>query len=142
MRPKTENPPTQYRCNTDVVPTLACAALALLATPAAAIDVPAGQPMELQEVLVDDLGEETWLRFRFVAPQIERGADYEVIAGDMIHLCDALALPYIADYALTGDVIVISFADRETEFGVADPDAVQFFEAFRAPEGACIWEGL
>ena len=63
-------------------------------------------------------------------------------AGDMMHLCQELALPYLQEYDLTGDVIVISLADRETEFGVADPDATQFFEAFRIEDNLCIWEGL
>jgi hypothetical protein len=119
--------------------------LFLAATPALAIDVPSGQPVTLQEVLVDEIGPQIWLRFRFVAPEIARGAggvDYETAAGDMAHLCDALALPYIAQYDLTGDVIVISLADRLTEFGTADPDATQFFEAYRVENGLCIWEGL
>ena len=120
-------------------------ALILAASPAFALDVPSGQPIELQEVLVDDLGDEVWLRFRFVAPQIasaEGDVNYEIIEPDMTHLCENLALPYIADYALSGDVIVISFADRPTEFGVADPDATQIFEAYRLQDNACIWEGF
>lgn len=116
------------------------------AAPALAIDVPSGQPVELQEVLVDDLGNnQTWLRFRFIAPQIARDGgtvDYETAAPDMAHLCQSLALPYMAEYALEGQMIVISLADRATEFGVADPDATQFFEAFRPVDNACIWEGL
>ena len=59
-----------------------------------------------------------------------------------MHLCETLALPYIAEYALSGDVVVISLADRDTEFGQADPDATQFFEAFRPVDNTCIWEGL
>ena len=117
----------------------------LAASPAAALDVPSGQPVTLQEVLLDEVGTQTWLRFRFVAPEITRragGVDYDTAAGDMAHLCDALALPYIAQYDLTGDVIVISLADRPTEFGTADPDATQFFEAYRVENGRCILEGL
>jgi hypothetical protein len=120
-------------------------ALTLGASPALAIDVPSGQPVELQEVLVDDLGDEVWLRFRFIAPQIAREAGaipYDVAAPDMAHLCQSMALPYITEYALEGQVIVVSLADRATEFGVPDPDATQFFEAFRPLDGACIWEGL
>ena len=120
-------------------------ALILAAGPALAIDVPSGQPLELQEVLVDTIDEETWLRFRFLAPQIAGDAgtvDYETAAQDMAHLCDTLAIPYIADYALTGDVIVISLADRPVAFGEADPDATQFFEAFTVENGLCILEGL
>ena len=44
-----------------------------LAAPARAIDVLSGQTVDLQEVLVEELGGETWLRFRFIAPQIAKG---------------------------------------------------------------------
>ena len=121
------------------------ASVILAAGPALAIDVPSGQPVELQEVLVDTIGDETWLRFRFVAPDIARGVgsvDYQTAAEDMTYLCDTLAIPYIAEYALTGDVIVISMSDRATAFGVAEPGATQFFEAYRVQNDACIWEGL
>ncbi|MEM6305793.1 MAG: DUF6497 family protein [Pseudomonadota bacterium] len=120
-------------------------ALLLAATPAAAFDVPSGQPIELQEVLIDEVESGTWLRFRFIAPDIARGGGsmtYETSEPDMQHLCDSFALPYMKDFDLTAQMIVISLADRPTEFGLADPDATQFFEAYR-PEGtACIWEGL
>ncbi len=118
-------------------------ALILAATPALAIDVPSGQPLELQEVLVDRHDTQTWLRFRFVAPQIARDTGalgYVDTVPDFLHLCASLAVPYMADYQLSGDVIVISLADRATEFGVPDPDVTQFFEAFRIRDGACIWE--
>lgn len=123
----------------------AALALLLAATPALALDVPSGQPVTLQEVLVDAVGPQTWLRFRLIAPAIARDTgeiDYQTAAGDMMHLCQELALPYISEYDLTGDVIVISLADRETEFGVADPAATQFFEAFHVENDLCIWESL
>ena len=128
-------------------PTLRLALLLLLpfATPAHAIDVPSGQPIELQEVLVDDIGNEIWLRFRFIAPEIARetgSVTYAVAEPDMAFLCNALALPYIAQYDLSGQMIVISLADRATEFGVPDPDSTQFFEAYRHVDNLCIWEGL
>lgn len=135
---------TRYRRFTDVLPTCLFATF-LTATPAFAIDVPSGQPIELQEVLVDDVGGETWLRFRFITPEIAREGGsiaYDVAASDMFDLCTNLALPYIAQYDLNGQMIVVSFADRSTEFGVPDPDATQFFEAFRPEGDACIWEGL
>lgn len=118
-------------------------ALLLAATPVWSFEVPSGQPVDLQEVLIDDLGDEVWLRFRFVAPKISRDdAMAEANARDMLHLCEETALSYISDFELSGDVIVVSLADRPTEFGVADPDATQFFEAFRAENGSCIWEGF
>jgi hypothetical protein len=36
--------------------------------------------------------------------------------------------------------IIISLEDRPVPFGEADPEAVQYFEAFRVENGACIWE--
>ncbi|MGJ5619734.1 DUF6497 family protein [Sulfitobacter sp. MF3-043] len=136
--------PTRYRRFTDGIS--ACLfAIALTATPAFAIDVPSGQPVELQEVLVDEVDGQIWLRFRFVAPEIARDGgsiDNEAAAPDMIHLCTSVALPYITQYDLDGQIIVVSLADRVTEFGVPDPDATQFFEAFRAEGDTCIWEGL
>lgn len=128
-------------------PTLRALCIGLgLASPAAALEVPSGQPVALQEVLVDNLeGGETWLRFRFVMPEIARGAggvDYDIAGPDMAHLCETLALPYVGEHNLAADMIVISLSDRATEFGVADPEATQIFEAFRPVDNACIWEGL
>ena len=111
----------------------------------APIEVPSGQPVQLQEVLIDDLGAETWLRFRFIAPQIAREGgtvDYAQAEMDFEYLCEALALPYMSDFELEGDVIVVSLSDRATEFGKPDPEATQFFEAFRVVDEICIWEGL
>lgn len=122
------------------------AALLLLgASSAQAVEVPSGQPVALQEVLVEKMASETWFRFRFVAPEIARGSGsvaYAAAEPDMAFLCETLAIPYIAEYALAGEVIVISLADRPTEFGSADPDATQFFEAYRVFDDTCIWEGL
>ncbi|NNE52400.1 MAG: hypothetical protein HKN30_08350 [Sulfitobacter sp.] len=121
------------------------AALTLFASPAMAVEVPSGQPVQLHEVLIDDLGEETWLRFRFIAPRISREADgigYEAAADDMDHLCQSLVLTYMQDFELEGDMIVVSLSDRPVEFGQADPDVTQFFEAYRPVDNTCIWEGL
>ncbi|WP_276150662.1 MULTISPECIES: DUF6497 family protein [unclassified Sulfitobacter] len=121
------------------------AAFLLAASPALAADVPSGQPVTLHEVLVDAVESETWLRFRFIAPDIARAGRamaYDVAAEDMMHLCTALALPYSDTHALAGDMIIISLADRVTEFGVPAPEATQFFEAFRPVDNTCIWESL
>ncbi len=115
----------------------------LLAAPAVAADVPSGQPVSLHEVLVDAQDDATYLRFRFLAPLIAEGPDkisFATAGEDMKYLCETLALPYIAQYTLEGDKVVISFMDRITEFGVADPDAVQYFEAFRPESDSCIWD--
>lgn len=117
-------------------------ALALSCAPVLAETLPSGKSATLHEVLTDTVGTEAWLRFRFIAPEITKDADINQTADDMIHLCTGTALPYRADFDLAADVIVISIADRVTEFGVADPDATQFFEAFRVRDNACIWESL
>jgi hypothetical protein len=117
--------------------------LTLLATPLTASPVPSGQDVTLHEVLVDAQESTTYLRFRFIAPQIAVGAakiSFEVAGADMLDLCNKVALPYIDQYALEGDKIVISFMDRITEFGVPDPDATQYFESFRPENGVCIWD--
>jgi hypothetical protein len=119
------------------------AALALLATPVAAVDVPSGQQIALYEVLIDEREAVTWLRFRFLAPQIAGGEGqipYEVAGQDMQHLCKTVALPYIAEYTLSGDKVVISFMDRIVEFGESDPEATQYFESFRPENGVCMWD--
>jgi len=108
-----------------------------------AIAVPSGQPVTLSEVLVDDATGEIWARFRFVAPDIARDrglVDYDTAAGDIDHLCQNLAIPYLDLHGLSVARIVISLSDRALEFGASDPDATQFFEAFRQEYGRCIWE--
>lgn len=117
-------------------------AFLLMVGVAEAAEVPSGQPIELHEVLIDAQDEMTWLRFRFIAPRIARGDSqitYADAEPDIVHLCNAVAVPYMNEFTLEGEVIVISLADRATEFGQPDPEATQFFEAFRVENGACIW---
>ncbi len=109
------------------------------------LPVPSGQPVHLTQVLLDENPGELWLRFRFVAPKI--GSDvgrigYDVASVDMQHLCQTLAVAYVAEYDLNPARVVISLSDRPTEFGQTEPDATQFFEAYRLEQSQCIWEGL
>lgn len=118
----------------------ACAAPTLSAE---VLSVPSGQPVTLSEVIEDAVGGEDWLRFRFVAPQIARDSGtvtYDVAEADFAHLCDSVARPYLTEHALNPDVVVISLMDRQVEFGVTDPDATQFFEAFGIISDACVLE--
>lgn len=119
--------------------------LGVLASAASAqnLEVPSGQPITLSEVLVDDTPGDVWVRFRFLAPQIAEGGgtvDYNAAAADMDHLCGAFALPYIDSYDLEAVRVVISLSDRAVAFGESDPEATQFFEAYRPEGGRCIWE--
>ncbi len=109
------------------------------------LPVPSGQPVHLSDVLLDNNPGELWLRFRFIAPRIGSTVGritYDVAAVDMEHLCQTLALAYVAKYELDPARVVISFSDRPTEFGHSSPDATQFFEAYRLDQSRCIWEGL
>ncbi|WP_415403709.1 DUF6497 family protein [Tateyamaria sp. SN3-11] len=116
-----------------------------MATPVWAQDVPSGQSLTLSEVLIDTVGSESWLRFRFLAPQIARdGGDitWADAEADFTHLCETTARPYLAQHNLAPDVIVITLMDRAVAFGQADPNATQFIEAFRIQDDACIWEAF
>ncbi|WP_264210240.1 DUF6497 family protein [Leisingera thetidis] len=132
---------------------LPCALLPFALLPCAAaaggaVAVPSGQVVTLDEVRLESApGQpgQTWARFRFLAPQIARDSGsvtHEAAASDMDHLCGALALPYLAERGMAAARVVISLSDRAVPFGVQDPAATQFFEAYR-PEGpACIWEAF
>ncbi|MGQ0610125.1 MAG: DUF6497 family protein [Paracoccaceae bacterium] len=110
------------------------------------IEVPSGQEMRLQEVVWNAPGPDgAAVRFRFVAPAIARdggGVSFEAAATDMLHLCQTLALPRIAEAAEMQGQIIISLADREVAFGASDPQATQYFEAYRVENGSCIWEAF
>ena len=127
---------------------LCCALLFQLAEAAQAenlLPVPSGQPVELQNVMLDTNPGELWVRFRFIAPKIgsiSGRITYDVAVVDMAHLCEVLAVPYVALHELDPARVVISFADQALEFGDTTPDATQFFEAYRLEESRCIWEGL
>lgn len=109
------------------------------------LPVPSGQPVQLSDVLLDNNPGELWLRFRFIAPRIGASVGrigYDVASKDMEHLCQILAIPYVAQHELHPARVVISLSDRPVEFGDAAPDATQFFEAYRLEQSRCIWEGL
>jgi hypothetical protein len=113
------------------------------ASAAEPLDVPSGQLVYLGEILRDDAPDGLWLRFRFLAPSIGVNAGqigYDVSAGDMDHLCQHIALPYVFEHGLSPERVVISFSDRVIAFGTAAPEATQFFEAYRVEANACVWE--
>ncbi|WP_282076513.1 DUF6497 family protein [Epibacterium ulvae] len=110
---------------------------------AKALKVPSRQPVTLMDAFVDDAPGAPWLRLRFVAPKIaDPSLPHAEVAGDMDHLCNHVALPYMDENSLTPERIVISLSDRELAFGARDVTAVQYFEVYRPEAGACIWEGL
>ena len=82
--------------------------------------------------------------FRFVAEGFagvgDTDAQLETVLADLVWLCESYALPRLANTGPIPARVVISLADRPSEFGVFDPDVIQVFEAYRPQEGACIWE--
>lgn len=111
------------------------------------ITVPSGQEISFLDVI---RGEEsaagTAIRYRFLAPGIARNKGNVVFSQaeeDMAALCQDYVLPWIeVAPGEMPDQIIIVLSDREVEFGVADPDATQYFEAYRPEDGACFWEGF
>lgn len=107
-------------------------------------DLPSGLKLALHERILDVKpdGVLTYARFRFVAPAIgaSGGPGYAELAEDFQVLCDRYALPLSKSDPTMPDRIVISIADRETELGVVNPEATQFFELFRPDSARCIWE--
>lgn len=121
-----------------------CLALPLCAE--GKIEVPSGQDMSFVDMVHDAPGPDgLTYRFRFLAPDIAR-ADGTVTAEmafeDMLALCETYALPRLAANAPAPGQIIISLADRPVDFGIPNPEATQFFEAFRPEGSTCIWEGF
>ncbi len=104
------------------------------------VPVPSGQAVTLQEVIWNVPGAQgLTLRFRFVAPGLA-GLDLETALADMQALCDSFAAPRVTDFGPVPQQIIISLSDAARPFGEAAPDAVQYFEAYRMENDACIWE--
>ncbi len=109
----------------------------------ALIPVPSGQPVTLQDVVWNAPGSQgLTLRFRFVAPEIRAGGavGFDTAVADMQALCVAYALARVTDFGPVPQQVVISMSEKALPFGESSPDTVQFFEAFRIEDGACIWE--
>lgn len=106
--------------------------------------VPSGYDLNLQEVLYEVRQDNSQVaRFRYVMPLIgQEGVTFDDVEPDFLYLCEVHARRSVETEGRKVDQIIISLADRETEFGVASHVATQFFEAFRVENGACIWEGF
>ncbi|MEM1375014.1 MAG: DUF6497 family protein [Pseudomonadota bacterium] len=116
--------------------------LSTLSAPALAFDVPSGQALSFQESFYERKDDGAlWARFRFVMPVIGTGVTYADVAEDFLTLCEAYVLPALAGQDMP-DQIIVSLADRATDFGKANPEATQYFEAFTPDPPSCIWEGF
>lgn len=117
----------------------AAAAGALEEVPA----VPSGHSLTLQETLVDHATEQSVLRLRYVMPAIaDKSLGYNDLLADFEYLCETQAVPEALAQPTPIQQIVISLSDQETEFGVSNPDATQYFEAFNLETDICILEGF
>ncbi|MEQ8901581.1 MAG: DUF6497 family protein [Roseovarius sp.] len=123
-------------------------AFVLLALPCAAaaqeevLRLPSGLEARVHEVLTDrPAGGGLTYRFRFVAEGFEGGeAGLERVMEDLDWLCVTYALPRLSNIGPQPGRVVISLADRPSEFGVYDPAVIQVFEAYRPEGDTCIWE--
>ena len=119
-------------------------ALALLLGSAAAaqeeaLRLPSGLEARVLEVITNErAGGGLVYRFRYVADGFSAGAGrLDAIAADLAWLCETHALPRVSDMGPQPRQLVISLADRASEFGVHDPAVTQVFEAYRPAEGRC-----
>jgi len=107
---------------------------------AGVVALPSGLEAEFHEMLWDRPGQGLVYRFRFVAPKFEKTDDVDMLMADLQHLCTYYALPKLANTGPMPGQVIISLADKPSEFGQYDPDVTQVFEAYRVKDGACIWE--
>ncbi|MDE9450880.1 acetolactate synthase [Aliiroseovarius sp. Z3] len=111
------------------------------------INVPSGQEVTFLDVIEgEDSAVGTAIRVRFLAPRISReNGDLEFVQaeGDMATLCQDYVLPQMltTGVAMPAQIIIV-LSDRVVEHGMTDPDATQFFEAYRPEDGMCVWEGF
>ncbi len=124
------------------------AILLALAVPAMAepIPVPSGQSVTLLDVITDVPGPAgATHRYRFLAPGIARenpSVTGEEILTDMDHLCNEVVIPALNASDSVPRQIIISLSDQPVDFGVANPEITQFFEAYAIQGASCIWEGF
>lgn len=115
----------------------------LLASPALAQDktkeerlvLPSGLTAQLHEVIEQQAEGAPLYRYRFVAPDFTGAEEFDAQSSDLQHLCD-----HVAQAQGGGDRVVVSLADRPSEFGLLDPEVIQIFEMFRVENGACVWD--
>lgn len=114
------------------------------ATPlcAESVPVPSGLEVSYFDVIQDAAGDGYAYRFRFVAPAIAGDVDFAAVAADMDHLCAEYALPRVPYPGPRPNRIVISLMSEPTEFGVMNPDVIQFFESYSIENDLCIWEAF
>lgn len=105
------------------------------------LSLPSGRQVWLQEVLTNEPSEGLAYRFRFVSEGFStETADLEGLESDLDYLCNTYAIPRLPVIGPMPGQIIISLADKVSEFGIFDPDVSQVFEAYSVEDGHCIWE--
>jgi len=104
------------------------------------VPMASGLDVTFHDVIQDAAGDGLTYRFRFVVPQIAQEVDFLDVAPDMERLCSDFALPRVPQPGPKPRRIVISFMSEPTEFGVANPDVIQYFESYSVENARCIWE--
>lgn len=116
--------------------------VAAAAASAETVPVPSGLDISFFDVIQDVAGDGYTYRFRFVAPAIAGDVDFAAVAADMDLLCSEYALPRVPYPGPRPNRIVISLMSEPTEFGVMNPEVIQFFESYSIENDLCIWEAF
>ena len=136
----------RFRTAYPVLVTLALAGSGGMARAADPIRLPSGGEVTFHEVVWGEPGPAgLTIRFRFIDPVLANKVndmDFVDMETDTAFLCESFALDRISNTGPQPQQIIISIADRETEFGEPDPDATQIFEAYSFDGAACAWEGF
>jgi hypothetical protein len=119
--------------------------LALCATTAHSdpIITPSGQSVTLYDVVLEP--DDGIARFRYLTPAIDpagQGLTHDDVVGDFEWLCETYAIPGLIAAEKTAAHVIITFSDREVEFGVATPEATQFIESYTVEGTTCIWDAF
>ncbi len=109
----------------------------------AVVTPPSGQDITLYDIAAQEGYDALIYHFRFLWPAIVE-TDLEqaapMIEADMTFFCTEVAIPRLAEVGAVAERVVISFSDREVEFGAATPEATQVFESYVIDDTTCIWE--
>ncbi len=121
--------------------------IGLVEGPDGLVSLPSGLVVARQEIRLEPVGAPTHgvqtVRLRYVSEQLDGAAfGFEQIEGDFTHLCTSFGLRARQQSAPNAEQIIISIASQPTAFGETAPNVVQYFDAFKVEDGACIWEGL
>lgn len=117
------------------------AACAFSASAQIAVSVPSGQSITLIEKRVDL--ESDIVRLRFVAPDLASPLtrpSFEALSLDLETLCSEYGLKTLLKDAPKPAQIVVSLSAEQIEFGVANSDVEQVFEAFSVQNDTCMLE--